>query len=500
MVKIFFETGDLCGPYKIVRLIGAGGFGQVFEAKCLATSTRVALKCIDITNVKGGELMDRLIQETEALQSLNHPNIVSIEDAGLNGGVFWIALEYIEGETLRERIRRGPIAIVTALGIAGQIADGSGAAHARNVVHRDLKPQNVMIAPKDEVKILDFGAAKIFGVDLTATGGIAPGTPLYMAPEQIKGERVDGRADIYALGFILYQMLAGKHPYASPSGKYPQLAEIAALHLYSSLGSISGVPDFVFDIISKATACDPARRFQSMQEVARAIRGALRRLMDDPAMVWARAPSGGGGAHGGGARVIELFPGRAKAKQAEVSPPPPAPVMSDASPPTLQIVAEVDHPKEPINDTHAAASDSDVGVTQKWIPALVVSRPDGLRRAVQLPREAVAPLKRPAVTWQRLMIVAPLVVVLLLIWSFRERTPNTSMEARPMPIIIAIPSIDESISHEKPAPPLPTRTPPRIPRQAAPVNSLPSSSRTATVHGEQVELCGVYYCQRKPSQ
>jgi serine/threonine protein kinase len=263
-----FRPGELCGTYRILKLLGRGGFADVYQAIDVGTQQKVALKCLQLRHLTNAQITQRMVAETELLAGLDHPNVVQVEDAGINGGVLWLAMEYISGGTLRERLRkaRGPLPAAAALNYARQIAEGVGAAHSMKVVHRDLKPENIMITDKNEVKVLDLGAAKFFGKELTETGSKgAIGTPLYMAPEQIKGEVVDVRTDVYALGIILYEMLAGRHPFAQPTGDMPPAFEIGTLHLHARpkplTDFVANLSADVCQIVERAISKDPSERF-----------------------------------------------------------------------------------------------------------------------------------------------------------------------------------------------------------------------------------------------
>src|SRR5687767_10566659 len=167
-----FRPGELCGTYRIVRLLGRGGFADVYQAIDVTSQQKVALKCLQLRHLTNARITQRMVAETELLAGLDHPNVVQVEDAGINGGVLWLAMEYLSGKTLRERLRaaRGPLSPLVALYYARQIGEGVAAAHELNVVHRDLKPENIMITSKDQVKVLDLGAAKFFDQSLTLTG------------------------------------------------------------------------------------------------------------------------------------------------------------------------------------------------------------------------------------------------------------------------------------------------------------------------------------------
>src|SRR5579863_7554848 len=204
------KPGDKLGPYEIVSAIGKGGMGEVWRARDPQLGRDVAIK------VSAQQFNDRFEREARAIAALNHPNVCTLYHIGPN----YLVMEYIEGPTLAERIREGPIPLEEALAIAKQIADALEAAHEKNVVHRDLKPANVKIRPDGSVKVLDFGLAKAGDpTEVTADSptmmpgtqiGMILGTAGYMSPEQARGKEVDKRADIWAFGVVLYEMLTRK--------------------------------------------------------------------------------------------------------------------------------------------------------------------------------------------------------------------------------------------------------------------------------------------------
>jgi serine/threonine-protein kinase len=207
-------AGERLGPYESLALIGAGGMGEVYRARDLRLDRIVAIK------VSGETFSERFEREARAIAALNHPNICTLFDVGPN----YLVMEMVEGETLAERLRRGPIPLDEALRIARQIADALQAAHEKGIVHRDLKPSNIKLKKDGAVKVLDFGLAKLVPsqqadssaqdsttLTLDATQpGIIVGTAGYMPPEQVRGQAVDKRADIWAFGVVLYEMLTGR--------------------------------------------------------------------------------------------------------------------------------------------------------------------------------------------------------------------------------------------------------------------------------------------------
>jgi serine/threonine-protein kinase len=216
-----FQSGSQVGSYRILAPIGAGGMGEVYHARDTKLKRDVAIKVLPAEFASDADRLARAQREAEVLASLNHQNIAQIYGQEEAGGTSCLVLEYVDGETLEERIKQGPIPLAEALELARQIADALDAAHERGIVNRDLKPANVKITPAGKVKVLDFGLAKALEtgpVDValptlvgSATGaGVILGTSAYMSPEQAKGKPADTRSDIWAFGVVLYEMLAGK--------------------------------------------------------------------------------------------------------------------------------------------------------------------------------------------------------------------------------------------------------------------------------------------------
>jgi serine/threonine protein kinase len=218
------------GPYEIVARIGAGGMGEVWRARDTRIGRDVAIKILPPEFTSSADRLHRFEQEARAAGGLNHPNLVTIHDLGTDSGVPYIVMELLEGETLRERIGTDGtpgIPVRKAMDMAVQIANGLAAAHERGIVHRDLKPENIFITPDGGVKILDFSLAKLTAVEdpsddsRTRERETSPGTVLgtvgYMSPEQVRGQDVDHRTDVFAFGAILYEMLSGRRAFRRDS-------------------------------------------------------------------------------------------------------------------------------------------------------------------------------------------------------------------------------------------------------------------------------------------
>jgi tRNA A-37 threonylcarbamoyl transferase component Bud32 len=265
------------GRYKLIESLGNGGMGQVFVAENIAIGMRVAIKLLKPELLANPEFRQRFQNEAQAVASIEHPNVARFFDL-IVGDPTFIVMEYVRGETLADLCKRGAMPIDRALAIAQRLCWGLDAAHTAGVVHRDLKPANVLLAPDAEhgeaPKLIDFGLAKLAAAagdsQLTRTGQII-GTPAYMSPEQIKGEKIDGRADVYSLGCVLFEMLTGRTPFASGADDvqilYRQMHE-AAPPLAKFLPD---APSALDALVDKALQKEPERRFPSVQAMAAAL-------------------------------------------------------------------------------------------------------------------------------------------------------------------------------------------------------------------------------------
>ena len=265
------------GRFKLIKSLGSGGMGEVFVAENISIGMRVAVKLLRPELLANPEFRQRFQNEAQAVASIEHPNVARFFDLVVGDPTF-IVMEYVRGVTLADRIRLGALPIERALAIAQRLCWGLDAAHAAGVVHRDLKPANVLLAPDAEhgetPKLIDFGLAKLAAAagdsQLTRTGQII-GTPAYMSPEQIKGEKIDGRADVYALGCVLFEMLTGRTPFASGADDvqilYRQMHEAPP-----SLGKLlPDVPSALDALMHKVLQKDPSLRFPSVQAMATAL-------------------------------------------------------------------------------------------------------------------------------------------------------------------------------------------------------------------------------------
>ena len=273
------RTDSLIGAqvanYRIEELIGEGGMSQVYRAEHVVLEKKVALKLLAAALREDKAFRERFLRESRLAASLDHPNIIEIYDAGEAGDLLFIAMRYIAGSDLRRVIHEGgPLPPARALSILGQAARGLDAAHERGLVHRDVKPANILIDGNDHVYLSDFGVAKFTadGRGLTRTGFFV-GTLDYAAPEQIRGEPLDARADVYALGCLLYQTLSGELPFARDSD-----VQVMYAHLEQPaprLSSAAGLPARLDDVVARAMAKDRADRYGTCEEVVDAAHAAL---------------------------------------------------------------------------------------------------------------------------------------------------------------------------------------------------------------------------------
>ena len=203
--------------YRVVRKIGTGGMANVYLAEDQELGRRVAIKMLDERHSQDDQFIERFRREAKNAAGLSHPNIVSIYDRGVSDGTYYIAMEYLDGRTLKELlVARGPTPVAVAIDYARQILAALGFAHRNGVVHRDIKPHNVSVASDGRLKVMDFGIAHAGPSQMTEAGSII-GTAQYLSPEQARGETVDARSDLYSTGCLLFELLTGRPPFTGDS-------------------------------------------------------------------------------------------------------------------------------------------------------------------------------------------------------------------------------------------------------------------------------------------
>jgi serine/threonine protein kinase len=285
--------------YKVVAELGAGGMGVVYEGLDLRLDRRVALKILPADKTDDHQRRARFLHEARTASALNDPHIVTIYDICTVDDTDVLVMELVQGRTLRQILDEGPMPIATALDIAIQVAEGVGAAHAAGIVHRDLKPGNVMINERGRVKVLDFGLAKLVGGALAeqqtmiapaTVAGMLLGTVDYMSPEQARGDAIDARSDIFSLGAMLYEMIAGARPFTSGHA-------LGVLHeiVYGSIVPLRAKrPEVTADverIVAHALERDLAARFQTMEAFGEELRRAHRAVVAEaPTVAGVPAP------------------------------------------------------------------------------------------------------------------------------------------------------------------------------------------------------------------
>ena len=294
-----FPAGTRLGPYEILAPLGAGGMGEVYRGRDTRLGRDVAIKVLPATVASDADRLSRFERENRAIAALSHPNIRAILDVTRDGHTAYAVMELLEGETLRDRLASGALAPRDAIGHAVQIAHGLAAAHDSGIAHRDLKPENLFLTRGDRVKILDFGLAKLLdpgasdvtGVDGTAAGSVM-GTVGYMAPEQLRGHDVDHRADIFAFGAVLHEMLSGRRAFAGDSAA-DTISATLSTEPPEADAHVSGVPPLLNLIVRRCLEKRPEARFQSAHDLAFALEasgGAERpRAIEPAAGGWRRA-------------------------------------------------------------------------------------------------------------------------------------------------------------------------------------------------------------------
>lgn len=275
------NSGDKLGPYKIIEQAGAGGMGEVYKAEDSRLNRTVAIKVLPSTFALNQDIKQRFEREAKAISSLNHPNICTLYDIGEQNGTDYLVMEYIEGETLAEKLNKGPLETDELIKIAVQIADALDKAHKQGLVHRDLKPGNVMLA-KEGAKLLDFGLAKLqpetgiagksaitMTTPLTSEGSIV-GTMQYMSPEQLEGKDADSRSDIFSFGIVLYEMATGVKAFKG-SSQASLIASIMKEKPRSVSEIQSLVPPMLEQVINQCLDKDPEQRWQTAGDLKRSL-------------------------------------------------------------------------------------------------------------------------------------------------------------------------------------------------------------------------------------
>ncbi len=283
---MILTSGTQLGPYRILAQLGKGGMGEVYQAKDERLGRDVAIKVLPQHLAENPDALKLFQREAKALAALSHPNILTIYDVGVDQDVSYVVMELLEGETLRARIAKSALSWEKALGIAVPIAEGLSTAHSKGVIHRDLKPENVFLTSDGRVKILDFGLARFKPIvseqELTEApteaaetkAGVIRGTVPYMSPEQVRGQSVDARSDIFSFGCMLYEMLSGRRAFTGETAT-DILAGILKEDPPGFMESGKKIPPELQAVVKQCLEKDPEQRFHSAHDLAFALRGIL---------------------------------------------------------------------------------------------------------------------------------------------------------------------------------------------------------------------------------
>jgi serine/threonine-protein kinase len=269
------------GRYKIIGELGRGAMGVVYKGEDPALDRTVALKTVILSADAEGktEYQKRFFLEAKAAGRLSHPQVITVYDFGQEGDIAYMAMEFLKGKELRTRMKEGSISVPEAVHIAEQVAEGLGYAHEHGVVHRDIKPSNIMLLPHEQVKIMDFGIARMRASDHKTSTGLVLGTPKYMSPEQVSGSPVDHRSDIFSLGVVLYEMLTQSKLFQGEDT--PQIFHAVANFQPPPPSRLNPeVPAMLDFVVERALKKDPAVRYQDAFELAADLRSALAELVD----------------------------------------------------------------------------------------------------------------------------------------------------------------------------------------------------------------------------
>ena len=272
-----FELGQEIENYRIVKLLGTGGMGEVYLADDPRLNRKVALKLLPRHFTSNPYRVRRFEREARAASALNHPNIVTVYEIGKSDAVHFIATEFIDGKTLRQLMNERPLTLGEALNVVIQLANALKGAHAAGIVHRDIKPENIMVRGDGYVKVLDFGLAKLtesLATDaeleaptlLQSNPGLVMGTVQYMSPEQARGRNVDARADIWSLGIVLYELLAGRVPFAGETASHVMVSLME--DELPPLTGFENVPPELDRIVTKTLRKRPNDRYQKASQLA----------------------------------------------------------------------------------------------------------------------------------------------------------------------------------------------------------------------------------------
>lgn len=296
---------EIISHYRLIRRVGAGGMGEVYLADDLDLSRKVAIKFVLPAAGPEQDFRKRLILEAQAAAALEHPNICAVYEVGRHENYSFIVMQYVEGFTLSSRLLQSPLELREVLEIVIQVADALCEAHSRGIIHRDIKPQNIMMTAKGQVKLMDFGLAKVIQEhslveseaktqSLLTEPGMVVGTLPYMSPEQVRGQRIDARSDIFSLGVVLYELVSGRQPFAADTA-----ADVLAAILTRELPPLSEqkeVPEDLVQIVAKSLAKEREERYQNIEDLKTDLKRLKQRLEYEGGILHSLAPELGTGA------------------------------------------------------------------------------------------------------------------------------------------------------------------------------------------------------------
>ena len=264
------ETKQRIGDYEILKELGAGGMGKVYQVRNVITDRVEAMKVLLPDLASTPDLAARFLREVKLTASLDHPNICALRTAFSNDNRLYMVMEYVEGTTMATKLDMGPLTVNEAVKYIGQVLSAVSYAHQRHIIHRDIKPANMMLTTQGMIKLMDFGIARSGDEKGLTMTGTTLGSIGYMSPEQVKGDPTDGRSDLYSVGIVLYEFVTGRRPFLANS-EY----SIMAAHLNQTpkppLELNPGLPEVLNEIILMAIAKDPAKRFQTAEAFANAL-------------------------------------------------------------------------------------------------------------------------------------------------------------------------------------------------------------------------------------
>lgn len=458
------QTLTYLGKYRIEQELGRGAMGVVYKAFDPVVERMVAIKTIRVDMDDEGLLVPRLQREAKSVGRLEHPNIVTLYDAGESAGLFYLVMQFIEGETLQDRLSVERFFDLNEIqDIFGQICAGLDYAHQHAVIHRDIKPANIMITRDGVVKLTDFGIAKVAGTGVTSTG-LVVGTPSYMSPEQALGRPLDGRSDIFSLGSILYEMMTGEMAFP---GQNVTTVMYKIVHETPTpvVALQPGLDPAVEAVVSRALAKQPDQRFQTCAEFAAAVQTYINQT--------------------GAAR-----PGSAAAYAPPAAPPAPAPsrIPSVPMPAAVVVPAQpVAQPTQPVSypGVMPVAPGSSPGTAPVWAPVSGSGSSPAVAGQPATSTQPAAPRSGMHFAWLGGGVLGTLllVIVILLVVQMRQQVPtpapatqpaaNVAQPAAPAPTAAQPANTQpaEKIAESKPQPVKPTAAsaaPERAPRSPAP--------------------------------